>query len=387
MMNNMNNNKTKDSSSYKETPETHTAMDNLAGMSTTQKYMNNLLKGIQADPSVDDRRTPLKPVKYSVPTCHTLLMQKRSLQEPPQQQQLVQVGNKFKPVPPPPPLNIKNRFGSTTELAQQTNRFYGSEAEEIARELQIVKNISSQSQHGLPFANNNNNNNMDLSKRSQVYIDYNDVYNDDDEYEGSKNEFSDREEEHLEMEGYHVSEHNQDESIYSNFGEAFKIARPTLSRTTSVGRLVNNFEQLEETRSLAGDVQGRQRSPPLTRSQRRLGTLTRQRTHLGIGVVGNDQWNTGEEVRDFYDGDNDGYTNRWDGPNETSAIEDVEQNDTGWGSTRQKTGPGFRGPTTIWNGKFFVPPTQPKPPVPSKPMNRFYHSVGFRLYLRMITQD
>ena len=78
----------------------------------------------------------------------------------------------------------------------------------------------------------------------------------------------------------HESFQDQEDDSAYNIGDNFKIARPILSRTTSVGRLVNNFENLEETRSLAGDV--RARSPPLTNSQRRFGTLTRQRTNQSL---------------------------------------------------------------------------------------------------------
>ena len=160
-----------------------------------------------------------------------------------------------------------------------------------------------------------------------------------------------------------------EDSMYS-YGGTFKIARPILSRTTSVGRLVNYFESLEETRSLAGDI--RSRSPPITNSQRGIGTMIRQRTHLGLSSEGNGI------ISDY-----SGYSD-YNIPHNLNSDRAVDDKNiaVGWGSTRQKVGIGYRGPTNILNKKCFVPPTQPKPPLPplpaclsSKSANSFFCSV------------
>ena len=313
---------------------------------TTQKYVNSLLKRTQPETTFTDNKP-----KYATPTCHSLLQQKRSLQEPPQR--LLQVGlNKFKPAPPPPPLNIKNRFGSSTEL--QTTHLR-SEAEEIAREFQIVNNIQKMSAQ--PFCDPNS------TRDGRIRFGY-DYDEDDYDLDNELDNYSNGEGENDES-----FEEPCEDSIYSS-GGTFKIARPILSRTTSVGRLVNNFESREETQSLAGDI--RSRSPPITNSQRGIGTMIRQRTHLGLCSEGNG-------LISGYSGDGD-YNIPYN-MNPDRAVED-RNIAVGWGSTRQKVGIGYRGPTNILNRKCFVPPTQPKPPLPplpaclsSKSANSFFHSV------------
>merc|ERR1719414_2570568 len=49
---------------------------------------------------------------------------------------------------------------------------------------------------------------------------------------------------------------------------------------------------------------------------------------------------------------------------------DGDDENVGWGATRHRTGPTtgkFRGVTNIWSAKNFVPPSQPKPPLPPPP--------------------
>ena len=334
---------------------------------TTQKYVNSLLK-MQMKPDFNDKGNDK--LKNISPTCHSIL-QRRSLPE--RSQPLVQVGeNKYKHPPPPPPMSIKNRLGSTTEVQNEDNVFR-SKAEEIARELQIVRNISNfPPLPPEPVVNSH----IPYVETQRFAYDYDeedqdDIPNEAYEYEdGSPEPYDDR----------------TDDSVY-NIGEKFKIARPILSRTTSVGRLVNNFENLEETRSLAGDV--RNRSPPLTNSQRRFGTLTRQRTHLGLGSE------YGAITNDF-DESEYSMNNVEDDNGVNGECYDGDDENIGWGATRHRTGPTtgkFRGVTNIWSAKNFVPPTQPKPPLPPPPScfasrstpNYLHHSVRFIfIFMRLL---
>ena len=366
----MNNNKTKQNG-YMDAEKSDTEN------STTQKYINSLLR--QPAPLLEG--TDDKP-KHATPTCHSIL-QRKSVPDRPQHQtlqrkslparpqHLLQVGeNKYKNPPPPPPLNIKNRFGSTTEM--QTDNVFRSQAEDIARELNIVRkiqNISTEPEYD-PYLRSEPNERF----RYDYYEEDNDLENETMDYSNGSSRKSSREYEE-------EFEQTLEEPIY-NVGEKFKIARPILARTTSVGRLVNNFESLEETRSLAGDV--RPRSPPITNSQRRFGTLTRQRTHLGIGIE------YGAMPSEYQDEDHYLNMNSIAG-NGNNEYPDNEED--GWGATRHRTGPTtgkFRGPTNIWNTKFFVPPNQPKPPLPPPPAclspkssNPLQHSVRFFFHRRM----
>ena len=351
-MNNMNNNKSKQSNI---TEEENTISPEL---STTQRYMNSLMRPIRS-PEIDENNE--RP-KHSTPTCHSILHQRKSLPE--RQQPLLQLGeNKFKQPPPPPPLNIKNRFGSTTDV--QADNVFRSQAEEIARELHIVRKITN-----VPSSEPRFDSYPQRETNGRFRYDYDEEDDDDTiEYSNSSGQS-------------HEEFQDTPEEPFCNTGETFKIARPILSRTTSVGRLVNNFESLDETRSLAGDI--RPRSPPITNSQRRFGTLTRQRTHLGLGSQYSGILPTGyenEEPHYSYNEDRNGFD---DYPNGNEHDENV-----GWGATKYRTGPTtgkFRGPTSIWSAKFFVPPSQPKPPLPPLPTslsNKSYlqHSVGLFLFL------
>ena len=332
---------------------------------TTQKYVNSLLK-MQMKPDFNDKARNVSP------TCHSIL-QRRSLPE--RSQPLLQVGeNKYKHPPPPPPLNIKNRLGSTTEM-QADDNIFRSKAEEIARELQIVRKISNLPPE--PVANSH----MPYVETERFAYDYDedpdDISNGVLDYENGSHEA-------------HESFQDQEDDSAYNIGDNFKIARPILSRTTSVGRLVNNFENLEETRSLAGDV--RTRSPPLTNSQRRFGTLTRQRTHLGLGC------DYGTITNDYDENEYFQSTNYMENNNGINGeCYDGDDENIGWGATRHRTGPTsgkFRGVTNIRSAKNFVPPSQPKPPLPPPPScfasrptpNYLVHSVRFHLLiiLRML---
>ena len=339
-MNTMNNNKSKQNN------DADTENSSTKSSMIQNNYLNSFPGKIQLDLSSEEEDK----FKHSTPTCHAIL-QKRSL--PARPHQLLQADtSRSKQAPPPPPLNIKNRFGSTTEL--QAN-YFRSEAEEIARELQIVNKIQNISSQRLRHTNLRNGENQHFG---YDYNENNDLNNEVIDYLNVPKESH---EQFLEPHG---------EPIY-NIGEKFKIARPVLSRTTSVGRLVNNFESLEETRSLAGDV--KRRSPPITNSQRRFGSLIRQRTHLGLGC---EYGAMTSDENDHYNSTNNMMVNG------NREYPDIDDGGVGWGATRQNIGVGFRGPTNIWSAKFFVPPTQPKPPLPpppaclsSKSTNHFQHSV------------
>ena len=368
-MNSMNNNKIKqNNNSYIDDEENSSCTPSPPEVSTTQKYMNSLLKPIK--PGLDGMDDRIKPV---TPTCHSIL-QRRSLPE--RSQPLMKVGeNRYKNPPPPPPLNIKNRLGSTTEMQEDDNVFR-SQAEEIARELHIVRKISNlapvKSEAGFD---------------SYVTCRVNDrfVY----DYEEEDHELQNGILEHSNGNGDPHGEFREpeEEAMY-NIGEKFKIARPILARTTSVGRLVNNFESIEETRSLAGDV--RPRSPPITNSQRRFGTLTRQRTHLGLGS------DYSAITREYDENDYYQYTNNIEENNGNNGHHHgMDDENVGWGATRHRTGPTtgkFRGVTNIWGAKSFVPPNQPKPPLPplpaclsSKSTNYLQHSVRY-LFINFIKE-
>ena len=331
--------------------------------SATQKYVNSLLK-MQMKPEFNNKGN--ESIGNVSPTCHSIL-QRRSLPE--RAQPLVQVGeNKYKHPPPPPPMSVKNRLGSTTEI-QNDDKIFRSKAEEIARELQIVRNITNLP----PLPPEPVSSHVPYVETQRFAYDY-----DEDDQDDMPNE------------AYHYEDGSPEpyddpgnDPAY-NIGENFKIARPILSRTTSVGRLVNNFENLEETRSLAGDV--RKISPPLTNSQRRFGTLTRQRTHLGLGSEYDAMTNNYDENNYSHSPDN-----MEDRNGMNNECYDGDDENVGWGATRHRTGPTtgkFRGVTNIRSAKNFVPPSQPKPPLPPPPScfasrstpNYLHHSVRFSFY-------
>ena len=91
-MNSMNNNKIKqNNNNYMDDAESNSSTPSPPEISTTQKYMNSLLKQTKPDLNGKDDK-----VKHTTPTCHSFL-QRRSLPE--RSQPLLQVGeNKYKKV-------------------------------------------------------------------------------------------------------------------------------------------------------------------------------------------------------------------------------------------------------------------------------------------------
>jgi hypothetical protein len=93
-------------------------------------------------------------------------------------------------------------------------------------------------------------------------------------------------------------------------------------------------------------------------------------------------------TREYDDNDYYQYINNIEN-NGSNEHHDADDENVGWGATRHRTGPTtgkFRGVTNIWSAKSFVPPNQPKPPLPpppaclsSKSTNYLPHAVRYFL--------